>query len=354
MAGARSPVAAGSCRRRPGIRGHGRRPRPLGLLTVGTAASLVVAIAVLSPGSAAATLVSDSVAVKSFVTIRHGVRCSGAATAHARALAVRVQNLVGPALASAGPRVAVAVADSATGVRCSARSTRRYDSASIVKAAIVAALLLKRRSARRSLSTTERALARAAITRSDNDAASTLWRRVGGAAGMRRFFARADMSRTIPGPGGYWGLTQVTAGDELLLLRVITRPGLLASQDRAYLQTLMVSVVPSQRWGVPVGAPRKARVGNKNGWLPRRTKGWRVHSIGFVRLATTTYDVALLSDGNATMAEGVRRLDIVARAVHAALGIARSRVAGTVDARLGAGADTAAGPSIAGMLDAAG
>jgi beta-lactamase class A len=333
----------------------GARSLPtFGLLSVATVASLVVGIAVLSPGSAAAAAVSDSAAARSFATTRHGIRCTGPATAHARALAVRVQDLVGPALARVGPRVAVAVADSATGVRCSARSTRRYDSASIVKAAIVAALLLERRSAHRSLSTTERALARAAITRSDNGAASKLWRRVGGTAGIRRFFARAGMSRTIPGPGGYWGLTQVTAGDELILLRVITERGLLAARDRAYLQGLMASVVPSQRWGVPVGAPPKGDVGNKNGWLPRRTKGWRVHSIGFVRMPATTYDVVLLSDGNATMAAGVRRLDVVARAVHAALGIARSGVAGTQDARLGTSAGTAAESSVVGMLGAAG
>jgi beta-lactamase class A len=237
-----------------------------------------------------------------------------------------VQNHVGPALRSAGPRVAVGVEDAASGIRCTARSTRRYDSASIIKVAIVAALLMEVRSAHRSLSAIERAQARAAITRSDNAAASTLWNRVGGAFGMRRFFARARMLQTVPGPDGIWGLTQVTAGDELMLLRVITRNGLLAAADRSYLQNLMASVVGSQRWGVPVGAPGKATVGNKNGWLSRATKGRRVHSIGWVRLGATTYDVVLLSDGNASTTAGVQRLNTVARAVHAALGTGREPV----------------------------
>jgi len=167
-------------------------------------------------------------------------------------------------------------------------------------------------------------LAHAAITRSDNAAASALWRAVGSTAGMRHFFARAHMTRTVPGSGGYWGLTQVTAGDELNLLRLITRSGLLVKADRQYLQGLMAHVIPEQRWGVPTGAPSGARAGNKNGWLLRTTKGWRVHSIGWVQQRTTTYDVVLLSDGSRSLDNGTDRLDTLARVVNAALGAGRS------------------------------
>jgi beta-lactamase class A len=260
----------------------------------------------------------------SFATIRNGVRCTGPGTAAGRALAVRVQTKVGPAMSAAGRRVALAVEDSATGVRCTVRPVTRYDSASIVKVSIVAALLGARRAAHRSLSRTERAWARAAITRSDNKAASALWNRVGGAAGMRRFFARAGMTRTVPGARGQWGLTQVTAGDQLTLLRHVTGPGLLATADRRYLRDLMASVVHGQRWGVTAGAPSGARVGLKNGWLHRVTLAWRVHSIGWVELRTTTYDVVLLSSGSASLTAGIGRLERVARAVHAALGTGRS------------------------------
>ena len=131
------------------------------------------------------------------------------------------------------------------------------------------------------------------------------------------------MKHTTPGSGGLWGLTQVTAGDELILLRRITRQGLLAKADRSYLQGLMASVERDQRWGVPTGAPSGARVGNKNGWLPRATRAWRVHSIGWVQLRTTTYDVVLLSDGNRSFDGGIDRLDRLARAVHLALGTGR-------------------------------
>jgi hypothetical protein len=128
------------------------------------------------------------------------------------------------------------------------------------------------------------------------------------------------MTNTVPGSDGVWGLTRVTAGDQLTLLRRVTRPGLLASTDRQYLQGLMASVAKGQRWGVPVGAPPAARLGLKNGWLHRATRGWRIHSMGWVRLRTTTYDVVILSDGNRSLNGGIQRLDTVARAVHAALG----------------------------------
>ena len=110
------------------------------------------------------------------------------------------------------------------------------------------------------------------------------------------------------------------AANQLTLLRRVTRPGLLASADRLYLQGLMASVVQGQRWGVPVGAPAAASVGLKNGWLHRTTRGWRIHSMGWVRLRTTTSDVVILSDGNRSLSGGIQRLDTVARAVHAALG----------------------------------
>jgi beta-lactamase class A len=231
---------------------------------------------------------------------------------------------VGPAVRAAGSRVAFAAEDSVTGVRCSIRGARHYDSASIIKVSIVAALLAKRRTQGRALTSTEQSWARRAITQSDNAAASALWRDVGGAAGMRHFFRVAGMTHTVPGSGGYWGLTQVTAEDQLILLRYVTRRGMLSRSGRHYLQRLMASVIASQRWGVPVGAPSRARVGNKNGWLPRASRAWRVHSIGWVQLHTTTYDVVLLSDSNGSFSSGVRRLDSIARAAHSALGNARS------------------------------
>ena len=61
------------------------------------------------------------------------------------------------------------------------------------------------------------------ITQSDNDAASALWAHVGRGR-LQYFLGRAGMKQTQLGPGGYWGLTQITAHDELLLLQPAQYP----------------------------------------------------------------------------------------------------------------------------------
>jgi len=252
-------------------------------------------------------------------TVRGGVTCTFPRTAAASAQARRIQDVVGPAAVRAGRHVAVGVEDLVTGTRCSLRGARRFDSASIVKVAVVAAAVRDARLQRRSLTAQERAWSRAAITVSDNDATSALWRRIGAGAGLKRFLAAAGMRRTVPGDGPRWGLTRVTADDQLVLLRHVSTHGVLTKAERAYILGLMRSVTPSQRWGVPTGAPAGTTVGNKNGWLPRATAAWRVHSIGTATGPGRSYTAALLSDNDATFAAGIARMDALARAVHRAL-----------------------------------
>jgi hypothetical protein len=89
------------------------------------------------------------------------------------------------------------------------------------------------------------------------------------------------MTHTVLGPGGLWGLTQITASDETLLLRLLLEENpVLDTSSRSYALSLMAHVIASQRWGVPAGAPARLTAHVKNGWLPLPTHGWRIHSIG--------------------------------------------------------------------------
>ena len=125
------------------------------------------------------------------------------------------------------------------------------------------------------------------------------------------------MRQTVLGPGGYWGLTQVTAHDEMLLLRVLlTANTVLSSNSRAYALGLMAQVIPAQRWGVPAGAPAGLTVHVKNGWLPRATHGWRIHSIGCFTGRGGGYSIVVLTQDNPTMAYGIRTIEAVARVIH--------------------------------------
>src|SRR3954453_5816197 len=155
----------------------------------------------------------------------------------------------------------------------------------------MAAMLRKVLDQQRYLTNTEVRRLRAMITKSDNDAASALWKKLGHRY-IRHFLKLAKMKHTVLGPGRYWGLTRATAHDEMLLLRVLLRPNpVLAKKSRVYAQGLMADVIPSQRWGVPAAAPKTGPVHVKNGWLPRATHGWRINSIGGFTWPTRWYSI---------------------------------------------------------------
>ena len=130
------------------------------------------------------------------------------------------------ALAGRTGTESVAVYDRRRGVRCGVLAGRHYDSASVVKTAILAALLREAAAGHRPLTASEDALATRMITRSDNRAASALWRSVGPAR-LARFLRKAGMAHTTLDPAGHWGLTRITAADQITLLRRLTEPNAL-------------------------------------------------------------------------------------------------------------------------------
>ncbi|GAA2125811.1 serine hydrolase [Actinomadura napierensis] len=231
-------------------------------------------------------------------------------------LAKRLGHRIASALEDRTGIESVAVYDRKRGVRCGVLAGRHYDSASVVKATILAALLRKAAEGHRPLSAAEKNLATKMITRSDNRAASALWRSVGRAR-MARFLKRAGMARTVLDPAGHWGLTQITAADQITLLRRLTAHNrLLTDKARAYELGLMHQVIASQRWGTTAGTPAGVAWHVKNGWLPRRGKDWRVHSIGAFTGHGENYLITVLTQGTPTMAYGVETIERVARAVH--------------------------------------
>lgn len=208
--------------------------------------------------------------------------------------------------------VAAGLYDPGLGLGCWLNANAHFDSASVVKATILGALLRKAKEQHRYLTQAEASLATAMITQSDNNAASALWADVG-RTWLQHFLNLAQMTHTVPGPGGYWGLTQITAHDEILLLQLLINPnGVLDSASRGYELGLMARVIPSQRWGVPAGAPASLTVHVKDGWLPRSTHGWRIHSIGCFTGRNGAYSIAVLTQDNPTMNYGITTVQDIA------------------------------------------
>ncbi|MFE7132587.1 serine hydrolase, partial [Streptomyces sp. NPDC057638] len=203
-----------------------------------------------------------------------------ACTSKTAGLADKLKKDVTAALKGRTATVAVLLNDRGSKTSCTLRPDSKFDSASIIKSTVLAALLQEVQIQKRGFTKREFALAKDMITKSDNASTSALWAQLG-LTKVKRFLTAAGMTQTVPGANGYWGLTQVTARDQQKLLATLTlKNAVLTDANRAYALKLMNQVVPDQRWGTPAGVPATATVHVKNGWVPRATKGWRVHSIG--------------------------------------------------------------------------
>ncbi|MEV0577721.1 serine hydrolase [Streptomyces sp. NPDC050392] len=227
---------------------------------------------------------------------------------------------VEPLLTGSGA-VSVAVLDTGTGTRAVyGGADASYDTASIVKVDILAALLLRAQDEGRELTAGERAHAVAMIERSDNDSATALLAAVGGAAGLDAANARLGLTGTTAAQA--WGLTRTTAADQLTLLEAVFGPEADAELDaasRTYLRGLMAQVEADQQWGVSAAGSDWAL---KNGWMPRTATGlWNVNSIGQVTAGGHTVLVAVLSGGQASKETGIALVESVARA---AVGVVRA------------------------------
>jgi beta-lactamase class A len=241
----------------------------------------------------------------------------GICTAPARytALAARLSRDIKAALAGRHDYYSLTVFDRTREVACALNENAHFHSASVVKATILAALLRWHQETGRPLTANEKYLATLMITQSDNDAATALWNEVGQTR-LQHFLDLANMSQTVLNPGA-WGLTEITAHDELTLLRTLTYPNpVLSNYSRGYELGLMAQVIASQRWGTPAGAPAGLTVHVKNGWLPETVGGWKVHSIGSFNGHGRDYMMAVLTENNPTMAYGVDTIEAVAKVVH--------------------------------------
>ncbi|MFD5862729.1 serine hydrolase [Streptomyces chartreusis] len=222
-------------------------------------------------------------------------------------------------------RLAVAVVDldSADQEVASYRANEPFDTASISKLGILAALLLKAQDEDRALTVSEREDAEEMIRTSDNHAANTLWQTIGEADGLDAAHHRLGLKATKGGPGTSWGLTQTTAHDQIQLLRTIFAPGPMTSRppkglapaSRAYIRRLMSQITDDQDWGISAARSPGSRWALKNGWNQRTTTGlWTINSVGHITVHSHHYLISVLSSGTPTLKPGITLIEHTARA----------------------------------------
>ena len=187
---------------------------------------------------------------------------------------------------------------------------RVYVSASVVKAMLLVAYL--RKIGNRMPDSSERASLGPMIRVSSNDAANTIYYRVGDAAlydvarraGMKRFWV-----------GGYWGNAHFSAEDQALLFNNIDR--LVPKASRGYARSVLSSIVSHQRWGFSsFAAAARFKTFFKGGWRGTGA-GQLVHEAALFERNDTRFSMAVLTDGNPSHDHGTETLRGVAQRIFA-------------------------------------
>ena len=201
--------------------------------------------------------------------------------------------------------VSVAVVDS-EGSLHGWHAERNYDSASTVKAMLLAAELERLQSERLPLDAATRDLLARMITWSDNEAADVIYARVGDAglndladaAGMRDFSV-----------AGYWSAAQISARDMAGFMFRLDHS--LEGPHTRFARGLLADIVKEQRWGIPDGISKGWRIHFKGGW--RGTElGHLVHQAALLERHGRRIGIAVLTDGQPTQSEGIETLRGVA------------------------------------------
>ena len=112
-----------------------------------------------------------------------------------------------------------------------------------------------------------RSLLESMVIYSDNDAAGSIYARVGD-GGMNEIAAGAGM-RSFDATPGYWGGAQVTAADLARFFYDLDRN--LPGRFRGYGKRLLANITSTQRWGIPAAVGGSWTVYFKGGWRPPAT-----------------------------------------------------------------------------------
>jgi beta-lactamase class A len=233
-----------------------------------------------------------------------------------RAKRVRQLDAALKKLDAGSPEFSVAVLDKKTGQKYAYRGTVKYDTASIVKAQILACMLLHDQDGDHDPTSGEMALAKPMIRLSDNNAATALFQHVGGRTAVGRCNKRLGLTQTVVNSS--WGLTRTTADDQIRLLsELVDTSGPLHADSRKTAFTLMSTVSSAQDWGVPSIAAAGETATVKNGWDTRSADGglWAINTIGRITSAGggVNVSVAVLSHDNRSMDGGVALVQKVAK-----------------------------------------
>ncbi len=185
-----------------------------------------------------------------------------------------------------------------------------FQSASLVKALILAAELQRLADAGERLDPAAAAELRRMITVSDNDAATAVFERVG-ADGVDAIAHRTGMRDFRSSTS--WGASAISAADAAIMFDDLGRA--FPERFEKFGLGLLGSIVAEQSWGIP-------RVASERGWSVRFKGGWRLDPDGQIvnqaaelRRGGVSRSIAVLSDRQPSMTYGIETVEGVAARV---------------------------------------
>ena len=173
---------------------------------------------------------------------------------------------------------------------------------------------------------------RAMIVVSDNWAAASILRWLGGTEALRSFLGELGLAEPQINVTHRWGESGASAHAVAALFAELALGERISAATRTQALALLAAVIPEQRWGVSAGLEAQRphwRIALKNGWYPTTAGGWRVNSAGLISddRGEPRYVIAVLTAGQPDLDYGIATIEEITRRIYAALADGRTLAA---------------------------
>jgi len=219
-----------------------------------------------------------------------------------------------------GTRFTAAVHDHRSGCSHYLNPGLQLTTASVIKAQVLAGVLLSAQQAKRLVTTTEGQDIRLMMHYSHNrPPTSRLYAQLGSAEGMEELDQLFGIAGTTH--SAWYGRTLSTAEDRTRLVeQLLIGGGPLNQRSVATAWRWMSAVSVPQSWGITAGLPYGYRAALKNGFYPTSGAGWRLGTTGVVRDHNGgAYAVTVMTDNNPNESAGIELVEQITRRINSRL-----------------------------------
>ena len=219
-------------------------------------------------------------------------------------------------------RFTAAVHDHRTACRYRLNRDLEITTASVIKAQVLAGVLLAAQDAGRQLTQSEADDIELMMHYSHNrPPTSRLYLQVGSATGMEELDERFGIAGTSH--TAWYGRTLSTAEDRTRLVeQLLIGGGPLDEESVQEAWQWMSGVSAPQTWGVTAGLPAGHEAALKNGFYPMSGAGWRLGTTGVVRDPNGgLYAMTVMTDNNPSESAGIALVEKITRHINLALTI---------------------------------